>query len=169
MQRLIAACRRLMEDRPIFTRRALMNCTACKDWDNVGQSGGKMVFQYVGYSFGSGPWRDAVVRYGVDPRNDAQYRFYQTMMLMLDNEPRVGRSKGTKSKPERTKMAQELSNESHIFDGTNVSKDGKLWQVCDITDPLFKDVLATEYLRTECHVGSGPYSLLPFHAKMSIL
>ena len=164
LQRLIVAAHRLMENRPIFTRRALANCLSGKDWDLVGQNTNKQVFKYAGYMFSSGPWRDAIVKFGVDPRKDPRFRIYQTLVFMLETEPRDNRSKlYTRTKAGRTKTPQELRNESHLFDGVNLSKDGKLWQVCDFTDPLLKEVLATTNLRSECHVSSlhhWLYSLL---------
>ena len=153
MKRLIASARRLMEERPIFTRRALMNSIPGDDWETVGQNVAKYVYQYVGYIFQSGPWRDAVVRFGVDPRKEPECRKYQTMMFMLEKEPKDNRAKFVRTKPDRTMTSQVAKKESHLFDGQNVSKDGKVWQVCDITDPFLKDLLATEYIRQECHVS----------------
>lgn len=159
MQRLVTGARMIMEDRPIFTRRSLPNCIPGDDWEAVGLNTAKYVYQYVGYIFASGPWRDAIVKFGVDPRKDPKYRIYQTMMFMLESEPKDSRAKYSRSKPKREKTEQELRKESHLFDGKHVSKDGKVWQVCDVTDPILQTLLATSNIRQTCHVS--PLSLLP--------
>ena len=153
MQRLIAKARRLFEERPIFTRRALLNMLPDKDCNIVDKSSAKYVYQYVGYLWASGPWRDAVVRFGVDPRKDPECRKYQTMMFMLEKEPKDSRAKYSRPRPEPAKTEQIMRRESHLFDGRNVSMDGKVWQVCDIMDPLLMDILATTNIRKECHVS----------------
>ena len=153
MQRLIVKARRLFEERPIFTRRALMNMLPDMDCNIVDQSSAKYVYQYVGYLWASGPWRDAVVRFGVDPRKDPECRKYQTMIFMLEKEPKDSRAKYIRPKPEPAKTEQIMRRESHLFDGRNVSMDGKVWQVCDITDPLLMELLATTNVRKECHVS----------------
>ena len=163
MQRLINSTLRIMQQRPIFTRRALYNCLPGNDWDVVGHNTAKNVYQYVGYMFSSGPWRDALVRYGVDPRTDPSFGIYQTMIFMLDTEPKDSRAKYTRTKPDRTKSEQVLRKESHLFDGMTVSTDGKIWQVCDISDPFLKNLLSTKNLRKECHVSVVillPYPIL---------
>ena len=160
LQRLIASAQRLMEERPIFTRRALINSVPGNDWAIVGSNSAKRVFQYCGYSFVSGPWRDAVVRFGVDPRKDSGCRIYQTMMFMLESDPQDNRAKYVRKKANFAISEQILNKESHLFDGQTVSKDGKTWQVCDITEPLLKNLLATTDLRKECHVSLLPSMLL---------
>lgn len=154
MQRLINTARSMLQDRPIFTRRALYNCMPGNDWDILGQNSAKHVYQYAGYMFSSGPWRDALVRYGVDPRTDPSYRIYQTMIFMLETEPKDNRSKFNRTKPDQTKSEQVSRKESHLFDGVTVSKDGKIWQVCDISEPFLKNLLSTTDLRKECHVST---------------
>ena len=153
MQRLVNSTLGIMQERPIFTRRALYNCLPDNDWDVVGHNSAKNVYQYVGYMFSSGPWRDALVRYGVDPRTNSSFRIYQTMIFMLETEPKDTRAKFTRTKPDRTKSEQVLKKESHLFDGMNVSTDGKIWQVCDISEPFLKNLLSTTNLRKECHVS----------------
>lgn len=158
MQRLIASASRLMEDRPIFTRRALMNSLSGSDWENLGQNVAKHIYQYVGYMFASGPWRDGVVKFGVDPRKDPACREYQTMMFMLEKEPKDSRARWVRTKNDPKVVVEAIrKKESHLFDGQTVSKDGKVWQVCDITDPFMKKLLATTNLRKECDVGPNTY------------
>ena len=154
IQHLIATMKRLMEDRPIFTRRSFPNFIPGNEWDKLGQNVTKSLFQYVGYMFGSGPWRDAIIKFGIDPRSDPKYRIYQTMMFVVDKERKARETNLVRKRIRREKTEQELRKESHLFDGTNISHDGKVWQVCDVTDPLLKDILATPNLRTQCHMES---------------
>jgi len=154
-RRLVEQARSLFEQRPIWTRRALRNNLSVADWDKVGTSTAKYVYQYVGYMYGSGPWRDAIVRFGVDPRTDPSYGIYQTMMFMLENEPadnRMNKLGESRTKQDSSRAAKAMIRNSHLFDGNNVSLDGKVWQICDITDPLLKSVLSTANLRDTCHV-----------------
>lgn len=155
LQRLITSARRLLEERPIFTRRALKNSMPGSDWDTIGQNSAKRIYQYCGYQFSAGPWRDAIVRFGVDPRKDPHCRIYQTMMFMLENEPKDSRAKYNRTRADPGTSGQVSNKESHLFDGKTVYKDAKTWQVCDISDPFLKSLLATTDLRKECHVSSS--------------
>ena len=154
IQHLIATMKSLMEDRPIFTRRSFPNYIPGNEWEQLGQNVTKSLFQYVGYVFGSGPWRDSIVKFGVDPRTDPKYRIYQTMMFVVDQDRKVGDADQVRKGTKREKSEQELRKESHLFDGINISHDGKVWQVCDVTDPLLRGLLATSNLRRHCHVES---------------
>jgi len=154
LQNLVASVRSLLEERPIFTRRALINSLPDSAWDKIGSNSAKYMWQYCCYSFSSGPWRDAMVRFGVDPRKVPECRAYQTMMFMLESETKDNRAKQSRSKRDGNKSHQGSTKESHLFDGNTVSKDGKVWQVCDISDTLLKDLLATTNIRNECHVST---------------
>lgn len=160
MQRLIKSAQALFEERPIWTRRALRNCISADDYKETGSNAAKYLYQYVGYIFESGPWRDAVLKFGVDPRKDPNLRIYQTMMFILDKEYNDSRRRKAKEMDKgRNKRPCSNSRETHIFDGTAVNLDGKVWQVCDITDPLLESLLSTTKIREKCHVSSlGPVS-----------
>lgn len=153
MQRLIESARLLLDEQPIWTRRALLNRVSSENLDLVGLNSAKYIYQYVGYFFDSGPWRDAIVKFGVDPRQDPSLRIYQTMMFLLDKECHdQNRRKERKSRFGPSKLARK---DTHIFDGEKISLDGKVWQVCDIKDPLLKSILTTTDIREDCHVGSS--------------
>jgi hypothetical protein len=142
-----------MNERPIWTRRAILNRVSK---DNPGLYLIKPAIQYIGYQFRGGPWRDAIVRYGIDPRTDPQYRIYQTLFFKIVDEQRTNET-GTMwhdIRSEYTRKAQRDNGNdtTHIFDGTSVSLDGKIWQVCDITEPLLVKLLSTNELREKCEV-----------------
>lgn len=119
----------------------------------------KEATQYVGYSFKAGPWRDSLIRYGVDPRKDPKYRFYQTMTFQADRE-------AFKMAPESAKVGDGNHNTlwartlrhkradptTHIFDGKSITANGKTWQICDVTDPILHDIFHTVNIRSECDV-----------------
>lgn len=145
----------LLAQRPIVTRRAAMNLI---DWGS--ETLFKDATQYVGFSFKSGPWRDALIKWGVDPRQDPQYRIYQTLSFMTKDKmvaptTTMPGGRNTWFRTERYKMDDEPS---HIFDGTGITTNGKTWQMCDITEPLLKRILDTTDLRSEADVSLWPLS-----------
>ena len=187
-QGAIQVMRGLFDQRPIWTRRALIN--VCHD---IPESVIKPVFQYSGYMFRSGPWREAIIRFGIDPRTDRKYRVYQTLMFHMApfDPPQAGSGAGDgggaggtstaqndmarnpknkniknnqkkrvkstrwdedRTRYRRTARGKERHRHSHVFDGQKVTLDGKVWQVCDITDPLIKRLLETDRLRDDCDV-----------------
>ena len=156
IQDLIRMLRKLLDERPLWTRRAISNrlIVPGREWSNIA----KRVYQYAGYMFRSGPWRDAVVRFGVDPRTDPKYRVYQTMMFQIDDKEleKLEKSKGGG----RRVRGKAKNRNSHLFNGKTVELDGKVWQVCDIVDPLLKSLLDTTNLRDECDVSSSLSLLL---------
>ena len=155
MKRIVQQVQGLLDERPIWTRRALSNQLDASDWKKVG----RYVFQYTGYMFRSGPWRDALVKFGLDPRTDPKYRIYQTMMFQTEAVENYVKSKrpgalyghkrwgGARKKNSRQ---QELT--SHIFDGVNLPLEGKVFQVCDIADNMIKSILSTAHIRDVCDV-----------------
>ncbi|KAG7008245.1 hypothetical protein G7Y79_00006g018650 [Physcia stellaris] len=148
LRRLITAARDLFTERPIYTRRALFNSLPAEDLAIIGQNATKHIQQYVGYVFKDGPWSKAIIRFGVDPRKDPALRIYQTLTFNLNQK---GESGGPNPNSDTVQnMGQESS--SHIFDGTRLYHDGKMWQVCDITDPVLAQVFATADLRKKCHL-----------------
>lgn len=154
MRRLITAARELFAERPIYTRRALFNSLPEEDLAIIGSNARKHIQQFVGYVFDGGPWSKAIIRFGIDPRKDKGLRLYQTMTFQLD-EPAQRRNKHEGNGPKQAGAAEkDLSQpaDSHLFDGTRAYTEGKVWQVCDITDPLLASLLATEELREDCHL-----------------
>lgn len=158
MVEIIAQIEETFQDRPVWTRRSMLNHLGGKlrNWNEL-----KKYLNYAAYQFKGGPWRDGVVPYGVDPRTDPKYRIYQTLMFKLPKQKRAKKDQTWQSL-RRAQMgpvkeySQELS-ESHIFDGETYHTDGKVWQVCDITDPLLRDLLDNAAVRPTWDVSSGWY------------
>ncbi|KAI9846325.1 MAG: tau 95 subunit of transcription factor TFIIIC [Sclerophora amabilis] len=156
----------LFDQRPLWTRRALSN--------QLGHTEPilKFAYQYVGFMFRSGPWREAVVRYGVDPRSDPKFRVYQTLMFQVstkENEADEKQWVEERVKYARTNRGKKSSTTSHIFDGRSVSLDGKVWQVCDITDPLLQGLLAADELRPTCETRSDGWFLSSTWSKVKTI
>ncbi|KAI8657875.1 hypothetical protein NCS57_01167100 [Fusarium keratoplasticum] len=158
MVEIMAELEAAFEARPVWTRRSLLNHLGgkLKNWNEL-----KKYLNYAAYQFKGGPWRDGVVPYGIDPRTDPKYRVYQTLMFKLPKQKRAQRGQTWKSL-RRVQMGplkeflEELS-ESHIFDGETFHTDGKVWQVCDITDPLLRELLDNAAVRPEWDPSSGWY------------
>ncbi|KJX96300.1 hypothetical protein TI39_contig677g00006 [Zymoseptoria brevis] len=158
LPRAIDELQKLMDERPLITKRVAINALP-----TISESIFKEATQYVGYSFRAGPWRDSLIRYGVDPRKDPKYRFYQTMMFQVDREafkhapeslktPDGALAPEHKSLWARTLRHSKADPSTHIFDGKNITANGKTWQVCDVTDPVVHALFHTEEIRTECDV-----------------
>ncbi|OAA38444.1 Transcription factor IIIC, subunit 5 [Beauveria brongniartii RCEF 3172] len=145
------------EDRPIWTRRSLLNHLGKKldSWNEL-----KKYLNYAAYQFKGGPWRDCVVPYGLDPRTHPKYREYQTLMFKLTKHKRPSgpATVRTYRRPEKIEERQVPAGvTSHIFDGETYDTDGKVWQVCDITDPLLRELLDGAAVRSAWDISSGWY------------
>lgn len=151
LRKVIADARALMEKRPIMTRRVALNHFS-RDIEYTL----KYAFQYLGYMFRSGPWREAIIKFGVDPRSDPKYRIYQTMTYKIATRG-ADAAESAKWVEGRVKYVRSLAvsgqknlKDTHVFDGTKIQLDGKTWQVCDVTDPLLRSLLDTDNIRSEC-------------------
>ncbi|KAH6666860.1 RNA polymerase III transcription factor IIIC subunit-domain-containing protein [Halenospora varia] len=161
LKSLVNEMLKAMDERPIWTRRSLTNRVAHSPYLNQI----KGVFQYVGYQFKGGPWRDAIIKFGVDPRIDPKFRIYQTFFFKMvldededkDYEPgkiwRDVRVTGVTTK-ELAKRKQ-VNTETHLFDGVTAHFDGKIWQACDISDPILTRLINKSPYRAACDESDG--------------
>jgi general transcription factor 3C polypeptide 5 (transcription factor C subunit 1) len=160
VQEAVKKLRKMFDTRPLMQRRVFVNTYPGKQSENEL----KAAVGYCGYAFTSGPWRDTVVKFGVDPRKDSRYRIYQTVSYQLQDE-----RKGAADDPgnyirrvggKRVTAKKAKVEHSHVFDGTKFYKDGKVWQACDVTDSMLKELLENAPLRDEpdvrAHVASFP-------------
>lgn len=207
----VAALQDLFDQRPIWTRRALLNRldSSLSSFNVV-----RFCLAYVAFAIRSGPWRDTYIRLGVDPRTDPKYRFYQSIMLQLvpktnvrraapvESSRRIYDEKGQKhvtnqaetpkdpnarenNTPQQTEREKILENrytysrfwsrsndpKSHIFDGLSpLPPDGKVWQLCDITDPqltALRDISDVQ-IRATCENRYFGWYLNGTNAKMRV-
>lgn len=133
----------LLDKRPLVTRRVALSVLP-----DVSRLHLDTTAQWVAYTFSAGPWRDVLIKYGVDPRADPKYRFYQALTFLLDRNT-VKMSDVVRSQA-KTRPPEEQAGSDYMFDGTSITTGGHTWQVCDVTDPLLYDLLHTDDLRTEC-------------------
>ncbi|KAL1617135.1 tau 95 subunit of transcription factor TFIIIC [Neofusicoccum ribis] len=168
----IANMRKLLDERPIMTKRYLLNHIEAPTDDSIRSS-----YAYVGYSFKSGPWRDTLIKFGVDPRKDPKYRHYQTVMFKIvmpsekesSEDPNKWMDARNIWRREGKPRAPHLGKTTHIFDGKTLVPDGKVWQACDITDLQLRKILDTDKIRAECNIKSDGWYLNGTWAKIKVL
>ena len=137
LQRLISQLRDMLKERPIITRRLLLNKLGRAALHNL-----RFAMPYCTYSFLSGPWRDAMVRFGVDPRKDPEMRKYQTLSIKLTSKVNYEQSTRTSGQQKTETVKMGTHPDSHMFDGKKFIRDGSVWQLCDITDPQLMEFIA---------------------------
>jgi RNA polymerase III transcription factor (TF)IIIC subunit HTH domain len=153
IQNLVKFLQDLLEQRPIWTRRSILNHRAIKQWAHAL----KFAVQYCGYMFRSGPYRDAVVKFGIDPRKDPKYRKYQTVFFQIGKNDEKEGEIWEDMRTKYSKQSREKDYTSHVFDGKKVTPDGKAWQLCDITDPILLPIINTENIRPDFDDFDGWY------------
>jgi general transcription factor 3C polypeptide 5 (transcription factor C subunit 1) len=140
----IEKVKELFEQRPAWTRRAIRSYLVSDEQQPLLRH----ALPYVGYIFRSGPWRDAIIKLGVDPRTSPEYRHYQTFMFRVaeSNEDDLDNPN-----PGSTRT------DSHIFTGQPpLPRDGRIWMAGDIKDPILASILYPSdppppgFLRSEC-------------------
>ncbi|GAA5922348.1 transcription factor TFIIIC subunit TFC1 [Sporobolomyces koalae] len=176
----------LEHERPVWTRLALLNQLSREDLKFVHNN--KSTWPMIGYTFSDGPFRDLVIRFGYDPRQDPSSRFFQHFLLRNLNNVRSKAVPGTKSARQAAAASASYqrgsigstqataTNEnatgsiddpesnkpkSHIFDGNRVySKIGN-FQLIDIHDPLSRALIdSTEGVLDHCSsdINEGWYA-----------
>ncbi|PWY66662.1 hypothetical protein BO83DRAFT_439900 [Aspergillus eucalypticola CBS 122712] len=176
LQETITAVETLFQQRPAWTRRGLRNSLPTIEQ----RYALRHAIPYVGYIFRSGPWRDAIIKYGHDPRTDPSYRIYQTAMFrILPREAEVARDGYTGRRhavaragevpqyldethhqhPDQPTETQQLPTTTHLFTGClPLPRDGRMWMFCDVTDPTLRRILFPSdpppagFLREECDI-----------------
>jgi len=172
----IAKLRAALAQRPLMAKRAQENMVrGASDFDL------RRAWPYVGYMFSAGPFRDAIVRFGVDPRRDRACAPLQTLWFQIPGATGYGRrgiadadkrAAGAKRYLRRVRYDDSV-RQSHVFDGEVLYRDGKTWQLCDIVDPLLKSIIDEAPLRDECDevcgwYGNGTWSALRMIMKEKI-
>jgi len=113
----------------------------------------KYAFPQVSYYWRSGPWRDTCVKFGVDPRTSRDYAIYQVVAFKMQAVKSVKAGKYVKGKKFSMLLSSTLADffmfvcrhdKSHIFDGKHLVEDGRIYQFCDITDPLVSALVKPE-------------------------
>ncbi|KAJ7047575.1 RNA polymerase III transcription factor IIIC subunit-domain-containing protein [Mycena alexandri] len=157
-------------ERPIWTRSALFNQLTAIEARDVLNS--KPLLASICYVFHDGPWRDTLIRFSYDPRKHPEARFYQRLYFRNANHPILKPSVMTR-RQERTvanmdnwAVAIEDGSErdierrkSHLFDGKTLTKETAAFQLCDLVDPMLKEMVDDDTeLRDESDERDGWYT-----------
>ncbi|GBE79154.1 hypothetical protein SCP_0203510 [Sparassis crispa] len=163
--KLLKKLEELFQERPIWTRAALFNQLA--PWEMREVINSKFLLPLVSYVFQDGPWRDTQLCLGYDPRQDQDARFYQRLYFRNTSHPVVRPSITIKRQEGRVEAQarstdtaiREVDRRSHIFDGLTVTKETAAFQLCDIYDPMLKEMIEDEDdVREVCNERDGWYS-----------
>ncbi|KAH9918126.1 RNA polymerase III transcription factor IIIC subunit-domain-containing protein [Fomitopsis serialis] len=174
-RKILKRLQELFQERAIWTRAAIFNQFMPFEVREIINS--KVLLPLVSYVFQDGPWRDTQIRLGYDPRQDKQARIYQRLYFRNTNHPIVRPSVVSKRQEGRTELAQNRTEASsqddkrtHIFDGVTVTKETAAFQLCDITDPMLKEMIEDEEdVRDECNERDGWYSTEAFERIKTVL
>jgi len=172
VQSLIASIRLELQKRPIITRHLLYNTLGWDKRDRLRQAS-----VYCGYFFETGPWKEALITWGLDPRTNPQFRHFQTVSFLSYKKTGTARHHTAFDKHVQAlarRDAASLRNQ-HVFDGVNVSWTGNLFQFCDITDPFIRQILDTDNIRDTCaptlqgwyHIGTWAKATIILKDKMN--
>ncbi|KAL2863258.1 transcription factor TFIIIC subunit TFC1 [Aspergillus lucknowensis] len=160
LRETVSIIQSLFADRLAWSRRALRNSLKSVEQ----RYALRYAIPYVGYIFRSGPWRDAIVRFGHDPRKDPASRIYQTTMFrILPREAETARDgaggrRHTLPRPNELTPEAATTTTSHLFTGQPpLPLDGRMWMFCDITDPQLVSILRPDpeppgFVRSECDI-----------------
>ncbi|CEH18499.1 RNA polymerase III transcription factor (TF)IIIC subunit [Ceraceosorus bombacis] len=88
---VIARLEELFQERPLWPRAALLNQLTAKERTALELH--KAYIPLVCYVITDGPWRDALSRFGYDPRTDPESRFHQRFSFQSHNKARFMASK----------------------------------------------------------------------------
>jgi general transcription factor 3C polypeptide 5 (transcription factor C subunit 1) len=146
---LVTILRTVFARRPIWTRRGLANQLP----PNAPIFLAKYAIGYVAYAMRSGPWRDTYIRLGIDPRSDPSFRQYQSLMLQLVSSKKTSAENKKYEDTALRSWRRDPDKNSHIFTGRGgVPWDGKSWQLCDLQDPILRQLvdIPALYLREKC-------------------
>ncbi|PWN18961.1 hypothetical protein BCV69DRAFT_284570 [Microstroma glucosiphilum] len=91
-QQMLLRLRNLMEERPVWTRVALLNQLA-SDEERTFVNYSKEYLSLVAYTITDGAWKDTLVRFGYDVRDSSESRIYQKLTFQA-NLNRSDRGRG---------------------------------------------------------------------------
>ncbi|KAK0191277.1 RNA polymerase III transcription factor IIIC subunit-domain-containing protein [Armillaria mellea] len=175
-QRILKMLQDFFDERPVWTRMSLFNQFASGDAREIHNS--KVLLPLVCYVFQDGPWRDTLVNFNYDPRKQTDARFFQRLYFRNANHPIARPSVATRRQDRSATSAflehgvdKDLERRtSHIFDGRTLTKETAAFQLCDIEDPMLKEMIqdATD-LRETCDERDGWYSTHVFERIKAVL
>ncbi|KAF8316858.1 hypothetical protein DL93DRAFT_2077675 [Clavulina sp. PMI_390] len=156
-QDLIAAVKKWLDERPVWSRIALFNQFSRRDAKELQTN--KTILAGLCYGYRDGPFWGTFVRIGFDPRKDrSSYRYQRMYFRDMDRvagrmgliEKQAAAAKERERETNAPRKAGHIGGgaydewrhpESHIFDGQNLISDATSFQVMDITDPTLKAIM----------------------------
>ena len=149
VQKAVVLFRDLFKQRPIWTRRALVNHVEEGNLTSSHQT----ALAYIGFSIASGVWSRTLCIYGVNPLSDPSYRKFQTVATINDQKrDSRGKMAGLAMQSARS-VAASNNRRSHVFTGKGpLPDDGSIYQLCDLADPQLKSLVdvGDAHLSEEC-------------------
>jgi len=155
LQLCVERLRAFFAERPISTRRAIFNTYLARHGLGITHDSDnwrplyRFALPYVCYMFRSGPFRDAYVLFGIDPRKEAKWSNYQTAAFNF----RTGKWRNKSVVQDDMKRLWEMRN-SHVFTGKDVDTQVLLYCFVDIEDPMLRKLIDESPLREKFHVSS---------------
>lgn len=149
----IQEIQQFMRNRPISSFNVIRNHLRSREERLL-----QKALPYCGYMLSTGPWKNSVVRFGIDPTSSPEYRFYQTVTLDIDFDPIVEVANHDAVEKANLNFTQFLSDKhtvSHSFDGKRLVLGHGTWQICDITDPLLRRIVQSCRIRHQVHKNDG--------------
>ncbi|CAK5276014.1 unnamed protein product [Mycena citricolor] len=148
---------KIFTTRPVWTRAALLTQLTPSEAREATNT--KALLPTVCYVFSDGPWRDTLVRFGYDPRQKAESRFYQRVYFRNVNHPIVKPSVMTRRQDRSITGGSEYNS---IVDGSEKDAERKetaSFQLCDLHDSMLQEMIEDESeLREECDERDGWYT-----------
>ncbi|KAF8760040.1 RNA polymerase III transcription factor (TF)IIIC subunit [Rhizoctonia solani] len=169
---LLTKLKQLFEERPVWSRIALINQFPALEGREIQKCG--VIFRfYEGIAeISDGAWRDTLLKFGYDPRKDPAARFYQRVYFRntANEEARrksiVGRRAGGAGDSTGPEVIDAPSDDrkSHIFDGRTLHSGAASFQLCDITDSLLVPLINDQKsVRKEPDIADGWYTSHEFN------
>jgi general transcription factor 3C polypeptide 5 (transcription factor C subunit 1) len=131
LRRIINVLRDGLKDRPIMSTRYQSHLTGEPLYGAI-----RKALPYVGYIFRGGPFKDALIQYGLDPRSDPFYRVFQVTQVQIPGTDRKLSRFGAGPPKGKDKLL------TYVFDGTEIYTDAKVFHFCDITDPVLQKLIS---------------------------
>ncbi|KIJ56642.1 hypothetical protein M422DRAFT_57318 [Sphaerobolus stellatus SS14] len=150
------------EERPVWTKLALLNQFPPAEAREISNT--KYLIPLFCYVFIDGPWRDTLVRFGYDPRADIAARQYQRIYFRNVNNPTTRPSVTSRTDTRQQESARpdgDMNDDrrAHMFDGQTQTSETASFQLCDIVDPMLREMIEDEsQLRDTCHERDGWYT-----------
>ncbi|KZP24581.1 hypothetical protein FIBSPDRAFT_1042044 [Athelia psychrophila] len=163
-QALLKRVEALFEERFVWTRASIFNQFTPLEARDIHNS--KVLLPLVCYVFQDGPWRDTLIRFGYDPRRDPGARVFQRLYFRNMSHPieRVSiitrREGHAAADTARDGGAGDVDRKTaHIFDGVRLTQETAAFQLCDIHDPMLREMIKSEEdVREVCDEREGWYS-----------